>query len=71
MEIYTTSQLHKYQLLLTTTITVIIIIVIVIMIATLALVGHSSSDCVTIKMRYRVDVLHQPALPPIFSYWID
>ena len=71
MEIYTTSKLHKHQLLLTTTITGIIIIVIVIMIPTLALVGHPSSDCVTIKMRYGVHVLHQPALPPTFSYWID
>ena len=39
--------------------------------ASLALVGNPSSDCVTIKMPYGVDVLHQPALPPIFSYWID
>ena len=33
--------------------------------ATLALVGHPSSDGVTIKMPYGVDVLHQPALHPI------
>ena len=31
----------------------------------LALVGHPSSDGVTIKMPYGVDVLHQPALHPI------
>ena len=36
----------------------------------LALVGHPSSDGVTIKMSYGVDVLHQPALHPIFSYWV-
>ena len=35
--------------------------------ASLALVGHPSSDGVTIKMPYGVDVLHQPALHPIFS----
>ena len=34
----------------------------------LALVGHPSSDGVTIKMPYGVDVLHQPASHPIFSY---
>ena len=33
--------------------------------ASLALVGHPSSDCVTIKMPYGVDVLHQPASHPI------
>ena len=38
--------------------------------ASLALFGHPSSDVVTIKMPYGVDVLHQPALHPIFSYWI-
>lgn len=33
--------------------------------------GHPSSDSVTIKMPYRVDVsLHQPALHPIFSCWV-
>ena len=32
--------------------------------ASLALVSHSSSDGATIKMPYRVDVLHQPALHP-------
>ena len=36
----------------------------------LALVGHPSSDSVTIKMLYGVDVLHQPASHPIFSYWV-
>ena len=36
--------------------------------ASLALVGHPSSDSVTIKMPYGVDVLHRPALHPIFSY---
>ena len=39
--------------------------------ASLTLVGHPSSDGVTIKIPYRADVLlHQPALQPIFSYWI-
>ena len=38
--------------------------------ASLALVGHPSSDGVMIKMPYGVDVLHRPALHPIFSYWI-
>ena len=38
--------------------------------ASLALVGHPSSDGVTIKMPYGVDVLHRPASHPIFSYWI-
>ena len=37
--------------------------------ASLALVGHPSSDGVTIKMPYRVDVLHRPASHPVFSYW--
>ena len=34
--------------------------------ASLALVGHTSSDGVTIKMPYGVDVL-RPASPPSFS----
>ena len=38
--------------------------------ASLALVGHPSSDGATIKMPYRVDVLHRPASHPIFSYWV-
>ena len=38
--------------------------------ASLALVGHPSSDGVVIKMSYVVDVLHRPALHPIFSYWV-
>ena len=38
--------------------------------ASLALVGHPSSDGVTIKMPYGIDVLHRPALHPIFSYWV-
>ena len=38
--------------------------------ASLALVGHPSSDRVTIKMLYGVDVLHQPASHLIFSYWV-
>ena len=38
--------------------------------ASLALVGHPSSDGVTIKMLYGVDVLHWPASHPIFSYWV-
>ena len=38
--------------------------------ASLALVGDPSSDGVTIKMPYGVDVLHQPAWHPIFSYWV-
>ena len=38
--------------------------------APLAMIGHPSSD-VIIKIPYRVDVLlHQPALHPIFSYWV-
>ena len=36
----------------------------------LALVGHTSSDDVTIKMPYGVDVLHRPASHPIFSYCV-
>ena len=39
-------------------------------VASLALVGHPSSDGVTIKMTYGVDVLHQPDSDPIFSYWV-
>ena len=36
--------------------------------ASSALAGHPSSDGVTIKVPYRVDVLlHQPASHPIFS----
>ena len=38
--------------------------------ASLALVGNPSSDGITIKMPYGVDVLHRPALHPIFSYWV-
>ena len=38
--------------------------------ASLAFVDHPSSDGITIKMPYGVDVLHQPALHPIFSYWV-
>ena len=34
----------------------------------LALVGHISGDGTTIKMSYRIDVLHRPASNPIFSY---
>ena len=30
--------------------------------------GHPLSDDVTIKMPYGVDLLHRPALHPIFSY---
>ena len=29
-----------------------------------------SSDGVTIRMPYGVDVLHRPALHPVFSYWV-
>ena len=36
--------------------------------SSLALVGHASSDGVTIKMPYGVDVLYRPASHPIFSY---
>ena len=37
--------------------------------ASLALVGHPSSDGITIKITYGVDVLlYRPALHPIFSY---
>ena len=39
--------------------------------ASLALVGHPSSDGVTMKLPYGVDVLlHWPTLHPIFSYWV-
>ena len=38
--------------------------------ASLALVGNPYSDGVTIKTPYGVDVLHQPASHPIFSYWV-
>ena len=38
--------------------------------ASLALVGHPSSDGVTIKLRYGVYVLHRPASHSIFSYWL-
>ena len=38
--------------------------------ASLALVVHLSSDGVTIKMPYEVDVLHRPASHPISSYWV-
>ena len=38
--------------------------------ASLALVGHTSSDGVTIKITHGVDVLHRPASHPIFSYWV-
>ena len=39
--------------------------------AFLALVGHPSSDGVTLKIPYGLDVsLHQPALHSIFSYWV-
>ena len=38
--------------------------------ASLALFGNPSSDGVTMKMAYEVDVLHRPALHPIFPYWV-
>ena len=38
--------------------------------ASLALLGNPSSDGVTIKMPYGVDVLHWPVSNPIFSYWV-
>ena len=38
--------------------------------ASLALIGHPSSDGITIKMPYGVDVSHQPAYHAIFSYWV-
>ena len=37
--------------------------------ASLALVGHTSSDSVTIKIPYGVDD-YRPALHSIFSYWV-
>ena len=37
--------------------------------ASLAMVGHTSSDGITIKMPYGLDILNQPALHPLFSYW--
>ena len=37
--------------------------------ASLALVGHPSSNGVTIKLLYVADALHQPALYSIFSYY--
>ena len=39
-------------------------------VASLALVGDRSSDGVSIKMPYGVDVLYRPASHPIFSYWL-
>ena len=39
--------------------------------ASLALVGHPSSDGVMIQIPYGVDVLHRPASQLIFSYCID
>ena len=37
----------------------------------LALVGHPSSDGVTIQTPYSVDVLlHRPVSHPIFYYWV-
>ena len=37
----------------------------------LTLVGHPSSDSVTIKISYGVDVLlYQPPSHPTFSYWV-
>ena len=39
--------------------------------ASLVLVGHPSSDGITIKIPYKVDVLlHRPASHPIFFYWL-
>ena len=38
--------------------------------ASLPLIGHPSSDGITIKMPYGVDVLHRTASHPIFSYWV-
>ena len=38
--------------------------------ASLALVGHPSSDGITIKMPYGVHVLHRPASHHIFSCWV-
>ena len=36
----------------------------------LASVGDPFGDVITIKMSYGVNVLHQPAAHPIFSYWV-
>ena len=36
----------------------------------LALVDRTSSDAVMIKMPHEVDISHQPAVHPIFSYWV-
>ena len=38
--------------------------------ASLALVGHHSSDGATIKMTHGVDVLHGPASRAILCYWV-
>ena len=40
--------------------------------ASLALAGHPTTDGITIKILYRVDVLlhQQPAFHPFFSYWL-
>ena len=38
--------------------------------ASLASVGDPSSDGVTIKMSYGLDVLHRPAAHPICSNWV-
>ena len=38
--------------------------------ASLALVGHPSSDGITIKMPYGIDVLLRPALHPIVLGWL-
>ena len=38
--------------------------------ASLVLVDDPTSDGVTVKIPYVVDVLHRPALHPIFSYWV-
>ena len=38
--------------------------------ASLALVGKPSSDGVIPHALWGVDVLHLPALHPIFSYWV-
>ena len=39
-------------------------------VASLSLFGQPSSNGVTIKMPYTVDVLHWPALQLIISYWV-
>ena len=39
--------------------------------ASLALVGHLSSDGITIKISYGIDIfVHRPASHPIVSYWV-